>query len=326
VTESSGSQPTGPWVGMFDDAGSSVCRFAGSAGLERLTGPGAFSASDPDTFSAQLRRAQFDHIGLEVFTATAHEFDRTEQHLLHFPFPTLTFMLVADGVLEIVSGGAMFDLEHGHYLIADGREALRYAAPRPVRVLRATIALDHVPLLLQQRGTSLLEPLRRTALTNGYVAFISTLLRIDPSGQDQQGRHLVAAVAGLHSAVLAEAQDVLYRPPVPNQLRNRMEQYIEEHLDDPDLGPRSIADAVGVSLRHAHGTFDYGSRTIARFIRERRALAVAAELRHAEQPSPLSDLARRYGFRSTDSLQRAFQAKFGLSVREYMSRADREDD
>jgi AraC-like DNA-binding protein len=138
------------------------------------------------------------------------------------------------------------------------------------------------------------------------------------------GTHTTRAVADLHTAILAEAQDGGAAPSRGAGLRSRIEDHIDRHLDDPELGPVTIARALGVSLRHVHGTFNEEDRTVARYIRERRLESVAAVLRTTERVPPIEHLAQRFGFSRADAMQRAFRHHHGMSVTEFHRRGHRD--
>jgi AraC-like DNA-binding protein len=319
------AQPLRLWSRRFDDGGSESWSFLGDDGLDRLSGPATYVASDPSSFRARLVQVQLDHVVLEAFAATPHTAIRAEEHIAASPTALLMFMLLAEGRMTIDSGDRSFELQAGQFIVADSRHPLRYSADSDIRLLRTMVGADHVPTALQRRGTVVAEALDRTPLAEGFAALISSLLRTAAEGRLTPSAHMIKAVAELQSAVLAEAQDTADRP-ISNSLRDRIEDYIDAHLADPDLGPAAIAEALGISLRHAHGTFGHDGMTIGRFIRERRIESVAIELRGADRMPDPADLAARHGFRSVEALNRAFRAERGASVREYQRGGHRETD
>jgi AraC-like DNA-binding protein len=304
------------WSGRFDDGSSASWSFTGQDGLDRLSGPTTFSASDPRSFRARLLQVQLDHVVLEAFAATPHTAIRAAEHIAALPTPVLLFTLLTEGRMTIHAGEQSFELQAGQFVVTDSRQPLRYSADTDIRMLRTMIGVEHVPTALQRRGTVVPEPLDRTPLAEGFAALISSLLRTAAEGHLTRSIHMVKAVAEMQSAVLAEAQDTVDRP-ASSALRDRIEDYIDAHLTDPDLGPPAVAEALGISLRHAHGTFGQDGVTIGRFIRERRIESVAIELRAANRMPAPADLAARHGFRSVGAMDRAFREAHGMSVRDY---------
>lgn len=291
--------------------------FEGVDGLERLSGPAAITAP-PSGFTAQLTRVQLDHVALEQFRATAHRAERTPDRIDAYPTPLLTFLLLAEGTVDFELAGTAFELHAGEFVVVDSRDPFAYSTSGPVRMLRSVVGIEHVPEALHRRGATVPGPLQRTALTESFIAFISAILRASSEGRRATGDHLIQSVADLQSAVLAEAQHSS-RQPGQAGLRYRMEQFIEANYTDPELDPTAVAQALGISLRHAHTVFDDGDRTLARYIQDRRVAAVAVELRTRHYPAPFTHLARQYGFGSADTLGRAFRQRLGMSLKEYRS-------
>lgn len=291
--------------------------FDGADGLERLSGSASYSAPDPSRFRARLTRIQLDHVALEGFAATAHRSTRAAEHIRDFPTPMLTFAFLRAGRLRVELADATFEIGPGEFVIVDSADPVTFTAEAEVRALVSMIGIGHVPAHLLSRGTTIAGPLARTPLVDSFVAFQATILSSSLSGRRAQGDQLIRAVSELHSAVLAEAQQIAGEPTGPAALRYRMEEYIDAHLSEPDLNPDTIAAAVGISLRHAHNVFNDGERTIARFVRDRRIEAVAFRLRTDTERVPLPVLAAEHGFSSSDAMSRAFRERYGMGPGEY---------
>ena len=136
-------------------------------------------------------------------------------------------------------------------------------------------------------------------------------------GRAPEGPALVRAVTSLQNLVITEARDSSRRAVDSRRLDRQIEDYIEDHLADAGLSPKTIAAALGISLRHAHGVFNRDGRTIGRVIREHRLDAAAEVLRSSAAPPSLEQLALQCGFGTAATLQRHFRARFGVSIAEY---------
>lgn len=103
-------------------------------------------------------------------------------------------------------------------------------------------------------------------------------------------------------------------------LRLRIQAFIDRHLGDSDLSPRTIADAHHVSVRQVHRLFQEQGTTVSRWIRHRRLEACRREL---SRPHGLSvtAVAHRFGFTSRTHFSRAFRAAYGMSPREWRALA-----
>ena len=101
-------------------------------------------------------------------------------------------------------------------------------------------------------------------------------------------------------------------------LTARIESYIAEHLDDPDLTPDSIARAHAVSVRQLHRVFAEGQLTVSRTIRIRRLERCRRELiASASAGRSVTEIARRSGFADLGVFGRAFRETYGVSPRQY---------
>ncbi|MGW0827226.1 helix-turn-helix domain-containing protein [Streptomyces sp. NPDC002845] len=109
-------------------------------------------------------------------------------------------------------------------------------------------------------------------------------------------------------------------------LRLRIKGYIEDHLTEPDLTPRTIAAAHHVSVRHVHRLFQYEGTTVGRWVQHRRLEACRRTLSGPARNAPaLTAVAHRFGFTSYSHFSRAFRAAYGMSPREWRATTDRHD-
>jgi AraC-like DNA-binding protein len=101
-------------------------------------------------------------------------------------------------------------------------------------------------------------------------------------------------------------------------LRLRIIHYIEKHLDDSDLSPRSIAAMLAKSPRYIHAVFTRGDETVSRYIQRRRLEECARMLASASQRSrSISAIAFDYGFSSCTNLGKVFRERYGMTPTEY---------
>jgi AraC family transcriptional activator of tynA and feaB len=94
--------------------------------------------------------------------------------------------------------------------------------------------------------------------------------------------------------------------------------YIEEHLDEADLGPRRLAEAFRVSSRYIHLLFADAGISVSAWILQRRLeqcrLELAGEGRRA---ATITDIAFRWGFNDSAHFCHVFKKRYGLSPRDY---------
>jgi AraC-like DNA-binding protein len=105
-------------------------------------------------------------------------------------------------------------------------------------------------------------------------------------------------------------------------LRPRIKAWIEGHLDDPRLGPESIAAAHFISVRYLHKLFESEGVSVSEWIRHKRLDHCQRDLVNpglADQT--IITIAGRWGLTNGAHFSRLFRATYGCSPREYRSRA-----
>ncbi|MGP6174241.1 AraC-like ligand-binding domain-containing protein [Corynebacterium sp. A21] len=97
--------------------------------------------------------------------------------------------------------------------------------------------------------------------------------------------------------------------------------YIEINLDDPDLSPSSIADALYVSVRSLHTHFSAMGTTVSTYIRTCRLTAIHADLANPTMKDvPVHVISTRHGLLDASHVSKAFRAEYGESPRSFRAR------
>lgn len=101
-------------------------------------------------------------------------------------------------------------------------------------------------------------------------------------------------------------------------LLERVRDYVDAHLGDPDLTPARIAAAHYISPRHLHGLFESTDTTVARWIRQRRVEKGRRDLADPTMARvPIASIATRWGFRGPSRFTEAFKQAFGVTPAEF---------
>lgn len=279
--------------------------------------------ANPSGYRVTRRRVDLGSVVAEMVTTGPHRLDRDAP--IDGTGNRIVVTIVGEGSIVGSVDDRQFTLQRGDVSISDDRHQLHYVADRDLRVLRVLVDIDEIPDRLLEGEPLPAGVIRRTALVNSSLAFVSALFahaESGPAGSDV-GFHeyLREALVNISIAMIAEAQHLARGEQEGTEdLRARIKRYTLDHLADPDLSPAVVARAVGISVRYAHQMFNRNGTTLARFIRERRLDQVAAELRDGRSTDSLGELGVRYGFGSRDQLARGFRQRFGRTMGEY--RAD----
>ncbi|MFD5006665.1 helix-turn-helix transcriptional regulator [Streptomyces mutabilis] len=128
---------------------------------------------------------------------------------------------------------------------------------------------------------------------------------------------LLDLVAGLVSRELDT------EPALPPEARARnlvltIRSFILRNFCDPQLTPRTVADAHHLSTRHLHRLFQTEGVTVAALIRHRRVEQARRELADpALLDLPVQAIAARCGFTASAHFSRTFRSAYGVSPSEY---------
>lgn len=98
----------------------------------------------------------------------------------------------------------------------------------------------------------------------------------------------------------------------------RLRAYIDEHLEDPDLDPLSIASANFISVRYLHRLFHEEEVSVAGYLRQARLARCRRDLTDPVLTHlPVSTIASRWGFTNSSHFSRLFRQEVGATPTEY---------
>jgi AraC-like DNA-binding protein len=154
------------------------------------------------------------------------------------------------------------------------------------------VAFDYLVSLLRNQTESMSEAAREKL----FSTFLElTLLSIS----DQETCKLSDTSLGTSSS---------------RSLFNRCCGYIDQHLDNDELNPSSIAKTIGISLRHLQSTFAAHGWTVRDYISDHRLQAAKKMLESSVyEARTISEIAYSTGHKSLAHFSRSFKAKFELS-------------
>lgn len=87
---------------------------------------------------------------------------------------------------------------------------------------------------------------------------------------------------------------------------------IVRHLQNPDLAPTMVADALGVSVRHLHMLFESAAKSFSQTVTDERLKQSRRLMREAPERL-IADIASSCGFESLATYYRVFNAAYGMT-------------
>lgn len=210
-------------------------------------------------------------------------------------------------------GGDEFILKPGQLVIWDSETAHDFEVFESHRELYLLLPRERVP-----------AGLARAALRPAFAAPAgpgSGLLRIAAEQLRAINReldHLSDAGLAIACQSLFDVLDSALTPPAPRPSVNaalliKVKQYIEDHLDNPQLSPSGIAAAQAISVRRLHLLFAETGTTVSRWIRDRRLKICYRELSRPGHKETVTNVAFRWGFNDAAHFSRTFKQAFGVT-------------
>lgn len=106
-----------------------------------------------------------------------------------------------------------------------------------------------------------------------------------------------------------------------NDLLTDIKAYIESNLDDPNLGPDSIANKFYISNRYLHLLFEDDNISVSNWIMHKRLERCRRELvRNGQYKKNITEVSFQWGFNDSAHFCRVFKKFYGLSPRDYQKR------
>jgi AraC-like DNA-binding protein len=225
------------------------------------------------------------------------------------------FQFVCKGVELVREGGRELALKAGDVVLWDGLQ------PTEVEIVEAFYK------------RTLLFPREQVIAVCPRLADVSTLPALTDSGparllvrymnalaielpQLEQAASVAAANAALELLRAAiEPHLPTSRAATRAAIRAEIGRYVRTHLQDPDLGPASIARAYAMSVRALHALFEDVDASVAGLVRSERLARCMEDLQRRNGGS-VTDIAFRWGFCDAAHFSRVFKREFGVTPSE----------
>jgi AraC family transcriptional regulator, positive regulator of tynA and feaB len=227
----------------------------------------------------------------------------------------LGFQFVCKGVEVVREGSRELALKAGDVVLWDGLQ------PTDVEIVE--------PFYKR----TLLFPRERVLAICPRLAELSALPSLDGSGSARLlVRYMNALATELplldHAGTVAAANAALellraaVEPRVPSSravtraaMRAEIRRYVRTHLQDPMLGPASIARAYSMSVRALHALFEDADTSVAGLVRSERLARCLEDLQRPNGGS-VTDIAFRWGFCDAAHFSRVFKREYGATPSE----------
>jgi AraC-like DNA-binding protein len=279
---------------------------------------------------AEMRTAELGPIRLnQSVTGTPFRTRRTSRLIRNSTPDVCLVGLLVDGELRLEQDDRQAVLRPGDLSFVDpARPSKRtFTAMRTI-----TVSIPKAMIPLRDRELAELTGVRIPG-DAGAAALASVLTRQLATRVDQvsapEAARLGAALVDTLAIALAARLDRKSAVPAARErtLLHRIYAYVEQHLADPELSPRSIAAAHHISLRYLHKLFEAEAVTVGDWVRRRRLERCRQDLLDPVlRDRPVAAIAGRWGLLNAAHFNRTFRVTYGLPPAEFRLRSTMSSD
>ncbi len=234
--------------------------------------------------------------------------DAGHEHVLGFQF-------VCKGVELVREGERQLALKPGDVVLWDGLQPTEIEIAEAFYKRTLLFPRDRVLAVCPRlAGVDALPSMEGSASARLLVRFMNALAVEMPA--------LDAAAGAAAANAALELLRAAVEPALPSDrsatraaMRAEIGRYVRTHLQDPRLGPASIARAYAMSVRTLHALFEDVDASVAGLVRRER---LARCLEDLQQPNggSVTEIAFRWGFCDAAHFSRVFKREFGATPSE----------
>lgn len=282
------------------------------------------TARDPEAFRGAVTQADVHGATFTDVRSVASRVERTDELIRLAPRHFYKISLQLEGASTLSQGDRTIRLGPGDLAVYDTSRPYRLEFDDRYRVL--VIQLPHDRLRIPPGIADEVTAVRLAGsegLGRVVSPFLATLGTNLHELRGPAGAKLAQNAIDLLDTLLATEFDLVKFAADPRRaLMQRIRDGIDEHLDDPELSPSTIAAAAFISVRHLHNLFQEQGQTVAAYVRTRRLERCYLDLTDAAGADlPIAAIGARWGFKDAAHFSRTFKAAYGESPSEVRRRA-----
>ncbi len=242
-------------------------------------------------------------------------------HVIHNPTPdavasiAITLQVTGSGLLE--QYGRTARLIAGSWSICNSADPYVLSSPTASHRLVILIPSNRVERGIDLRAVAARALTATSGVSRLAFGAASWLIEEFNSLTTVRADDLAESVSRLVNLGIYER--TRQQPPEPAQrtLADRIHEYVEQHLHDPDLSLDTIARDLNASKRSLHRAVSELDGSIHNLIWHARLQRCHDDLRDpAKSQQSIAHIAQSWGFKNSTHFSRAFRTRFGMSARE----------
>lgn len=265
-------------------------------------------------FQGQIVCSEVGDLRFASFACAGHQILRQKSHIARSKDDHFLVSLQRRGTCHMFQEGLDCALSPGDVGLVDGTRPFRVRFPESVDRIVAVIPHDQ---LFSRAPWLRYRPLNRIARQDalgGALRFYLERLAGDECASAVEATFLAENVCNLIALMTAstEGEKSAALDHGAHLTLSQIIPVLRQHLADPDLSPRLLAERMRVSVRTIHKRFEEAQTTFGQWVLENRLQACRRALRDPGQARfTISEIAFGWGFNDLSHFSRAFKARFG---------------
>jgi AraC-like DNA-binding protein len=305
----------------FNSADAKDARRAWCDFIDDKFGLSSMSFGNEATFAGEIKCSSLGFLTLTEIRATREYGERTKKQVSKAQNERFVLVLLRAGSLKVTQAGRACVLGPNTFTLFDCNAPYTFQHVEPTDVLDVSMPADVVRSRLKRADDLVATPLRADAGLGRVMAdVVQSLAREAPHIAASAADGCAGSVADMFGVLFDSACDAglpIGDSAVRSAIYRRCVAFIEDNLDDAQLGPATISAAVGISVRYLHKIFHAAGESAGDYVRRRRLARSCEDLidvrnRHLR----IKEIAFRYGFRNPAHFSDAFKIQHGVSPRD----------
>ncbi len=284
-----------------------------------------------DRFRGNVRLGRFGSMDIAEISGDLKKIQKTRQDVSRSDDANLFLILGLEGEAVLEQGGSEARLGVGDICLIDSRRPSEFRYKNHFKQISVHLPEMQTREVFRNRDVPLACTLKSTINQSLRQSMLAMYANAHEECNEERngGRVLQTSAVDLMQnedcliqlwQLLFDGEELLSREARRAQLCRRVNQYIEEHLTDPDLDMDAITEACAITRRTLYRIFERHGLSPSNWIRMRRLERARNELMVLRGAGRCTDVAFKYGFNSSAHFSRVFKNKFGLSPRKFQSR------
>lgn len=291
--------------------------------------PMRVGSEEPERFHATARALDLSEVDVVELTCSAAEVRRTSRLIRSYDPELLSVVFPLRGRLGVTQAGREATLGAYDFAWYDSTRPLEvHIAPEDeaVTLVRTQMPRSLLPLSESRVDRILAVPMSGRDGVGGLLTqFLTGMTAGSASYRPADVPRLSGVTVDLMSATIAHHLDADEEVPPDSRRRAlflRIDAFVQRHLHDPEMSPRSIAAAHHISVSYLHRIFNDHDTTVSSWIRRQRLERARRDLADPSlRVMPVYRIAARWGFPDHSTFTRAFRAAYDLPPTDYRQNA-----